>query len=309
MESYSREFALFIDGIRIERGLSRVDLIDDIISLSQYKRYLRGVAPIPNNVVLELADRLKYNITDLYTLYTRKYSKEDSQLRDVYNFIREYRFEDALKKVDSINEDLIISGYYKTFYNYCKIHIQHKLGKVSDIHVLSMYSDLIDYPSCMKNESFNFVEINVLNQIVILSSLMDNFEPADLLFKVISDNRLNYSRNNDNSILPGFYYTLARVFFVQRDYSRSVEICRLGIDIARKFQILSGLPHLFFLKGRSLLREGKTSEAYISMKKCFMQLLILGNEDFYNTFQKLYEEDFDLPIDELLKDVSDVMNK
>jgi hypothetical protein len=29
MESMSREFALFIDGIRIERGISRLDLIDD----------------------------------------------------------------------------------------------------------------------------------------------------------------------------------------------------------------------------------------------------------------------------------------
>jgi len=42
MENKAREFGLFIDGLRLERNISREDLCDGIMSLSQYKRYLRG---------------------------------------------------------------------------------------------------------------------------------------------------------------------------------------------------------------------------------------------------------------------------
>lgn len=309
MESFSREFALFIDGIRIERGLSRIDLIDEVVSLSQYKRYLRGVAPIPNNVVIELADRLKYNITDLYSLYTKKYSKEDSQLREVYSIIQKYDYERAYLFLQDINDELLVSSFYKLFYDYMVIFTQHKLGRVSEIHVLSLYSDLIDYPNCMKNDSFNFVEISILNQIITISSGIGNYEAANLMFDKLTSNSFNYSSSNDATVLPALYYTLARVNFKQDNFERTNEVCELGIKTAIQYEILSGLPHLFFLNARALLRLNLENEAIISIKKCFLQLSITGNKNSFEAFLKGYNNDFDIPIEDLLKDVSDIIKK
>lgn len=309
MESFSREFALFIDGIRLERDISRVDLIDGIISLSQYKRYLRGVASIPNNVVIELADRLKYNITDLYSLYTRKYSKEDNQLREIYSLIQSYKYEEAYLELSKINDELLVSSFYKSFYDYLSIHTQHKLGRVSDIHVLSLYSSLINYPSCMKNESFNMIEMNVLNQIVTISSNMENYEPANLLYKILTSKNFSYAKASDTSILPPIIYTVARVTYKQNDYLRTIEVTNLGIATALKHENSNALSHLFYLNASANKQIGNIEESLSSVKKCFLQLIVCGNVNIYKTFLSLYEQNYDIPLSELLKDMSDLIEK
>ena len=72
MENKAREFGLFIDGLRLERNISREDLCDGIMSLSQYKRYLRGDTSMPNAKLVQLADKLKFSITDIYGLFGKK---------------------------------------------------------------------------------------------------------------------------------------------------------------------------------------------------------------------------------------------
>ena len=57
LDNEAKEFGLFIDGLRLERNISREDLCDNVLSLSQYKRYLKGEASIPNDKIVLLADK------------------------------------------------------------------------------------------------------------------------------------------------------------------------------------------------------------------------------------------------------------
>ena len=307
MEVYSREFALFIDGIRSEKDLSRIDFIDGIISLSQYKRYLKGNASIPNNVVIELANRLKYNITDLYSIYTRKYNKEDKQLREIYSLIKLYKYEEAHKSLTKLNIDLLVSTFYKSLYEYLVIHVQHILGRVSDVHVLSLYSELINYPSVMKNESFNMVELSVLQQIVVVSSNMDNYEPANLLYKILTSGSFSYSSSNDTSILAPVYYAVARVFYRQSQYIETLQLVDNGIKVAQENENSNALPHLFLLGALVLKHQSELEKSYIYIKKCFMQIFILESKSMFETFKETYASNFDKPLDELLGNFSDMM--
>lgn len=307
MKIVSKEFALFIDGIRIERGLSRLDLTEDIISLSQYKRYLRGAASIPNDIVLELANKLRYNISDLYALYTRKHSREDNELREIYNLILSYNYDEAYKSLMDVKDELIVSSAYKSFYDYMVILTQHHLGRVSDVHVLSMYSELIDYPNCMKNDSFDFVEIASLQQIVVISSKMENYEPADSFYEVLSSGNLNYIKSDQSGVLPSIYYTVARVFYKQEKYNETLRLINEGIDKAISEAVSNALPHLFLLGAIVMKHLGKLDESRVMMKKCFMQLIILDDDDKFNTFKNSYTSYFDEPIEELFKDISDLI--
>ncbi len=303
MEPNSREFALFIDGIRIERGLSREDLIDGIISLSQYKRYLRGVTAIPNNIVLLIADRLKYNITEFYTLYTKKYSTEYNQIKNIYKLIQENNYNEAFFKAREINDELIVSGFNKLFYDYCIIYSQYKLGRISDIHVLSSFSEMINYPNCMENESFNMVEIDILIQIVTISTKMENFGPANELYKKLTSNNLNFSRTDETSILPSLYYTVSRVMYNQNDHEKVVELCDIGVTVALADENSNAIPHLFILKAISLKVLNRLEEAYDSVRRCFMQLIILNKQKLTDAFITSYNSNFDIPLNELMKDV------
>jgi len=303
MESMSREFALFIDGIRIERGISRLDLIDGIISLSQYKRYLRGVTAIPNDIILEIASRLKYSITDLYSLYTRKHSKEDTLIREVYNELRIGRFQEAYEKLSNLNPESFVSEYYKTSYDFCMIYVQHSLNRVSDIHVLQMYSELINFPECMNNDSFNFVEISTLTQIIRVSSTINNFDAANKLYAIMSSGKFNYSTQNENSLIPVLYYTIAIVFYKQDEYEKAIELASQGIQSAIKNENTNALPQIYMLDAFAKKNLDNLDEAYLSVKKCFMLLILTENKNAIESFKVSYYKVFDLPLEELMQDV------
>jgi hypothetical protein len=288
VESYSREFALFIDGIRIEKGMTRIDFIDEIVSLSQYKRYLKGAAPIPNNIIILLADRLKYNITDLYLLYSRKHNKEAQELNEIYNILIQLDYKTAYEKLKNFNAELIISNYYKSFYDFMMIFIQYKLDKVSDIHVLTLYTELIDYPQCLKNEVFNFVELNVLSQIILIASSMENFEPVNKMYDLFTSREFNYTGNDDKSIIPLVYYNLARAIYRQNDYERTIDLVKIGISEAVRNENSNALPHLLLLAANSLYFLEKFDESLSYFKKSINLLLIQDKESTALTFKQYY---------------------
>ena len=303
METYSKDFALFIDGVRVERGISREDLIDDIISLSQYKRYLRGITAIPNNIVVEFADRLKYTISDFYSLFTKKHSREYNQISDIYYLLKQKRYEEALEACTAINYDLIVSSFNKLFYDFNFIFIQHKLGRVSNVHVLSIYSDLINYPSCLNNESFNMIEMNIMSQIAVISSTMENYEPAAGLYRILTSKNFDSIYSGEFSILPMIFYTTARVFYKEKKIDQVLSLTKQGLTFATKYETSNALPHLLLLNGLANKSLGYPIQAQISMKKCFLQLIILGNKDVYDSFLVTYKQNFDVPIEELLQDI------
>ena len=193
MSDNERDFGLFIDGLRISRNISREELINDIISLSQYKRYLRGASSIPNSVLILIADRLKLRISDIHFMYKQKSDKQYKKIQNIYTYIRDNNFEEAYKLANDIKNQATFSDYNKLFFDFCMITIQYNLKLVSAIHVLGMYSKLIDYPNCTDNNSFNWVETITLLKIVVISARIDNFEPSKLMYKtMMSDNFINY---------------------------------------------------------------------------------------------------------------------
>ena len=94
----AREFGLFIDGLRIERNMSREDLCEGVMSLSQYKRYLRGDTSIPNSKLVMIADRLKFSINDIHFLFRQKHNDEYNSINKIYNLIR---IKEILEVLDS----------------------------------------------------------------------------------------------------------------------------------------------------------------------------------------------------------------
>jgi hypothetical protein len=306
VESYSREFALFIDGIRVEKGITRIDFIEDIVSLSQYKRYLKGAAAIPNNVVIMLADKLKYNITDLYSIYTKKYSKEEHQLNNVYKLIQNYSYNEAFKELQKVNSELIVSQYYKMTYDFLMIYTQYKLGMVSDVHVLNLYTDLIDYPQCLNNESFNFIELSVLLNIVLVSSSMDNFNPVNQIYEVFVKRKFSYSSTDDKSIVPVIYYNIARAFYRQEDYSKTIETAKIGVSEATSNENTNALPQLYLLIANSEYYSNNELESLKMFKKSIYLLAVLNKQSQVSSFIKYYVNnnvDIELIVSEILENL------
>lgn len=301
MENKAREFGLFIDGLRIERNISRDDLCDEIMSLSQYKRYLRGDTSIPNAKLVQLADKLKFRITDIYSLFEKKHNENSKKIWEVYNLIKTNQLNKAFELSNNLKQDILVSQYNKLFYDYCMIKIQHGLGMVSDVHVLNLYSSLIDYPACTKNDSYNLAEISTLIAIVNISANIGNYSPMNHMYNILTSRTFNYSVSGDSSFLPSVYSSIARSLGTQDEHEKVLEITQMGIDYCLKYETSNALSHLMIYKSLALLNLGRQEEGKEEARKCFMHLYIENKTQKFGIFKKIFEDNYHITLDDLIK--------
>lgn len=301
MDNEAKEFGLFIDGLRLERNISREDLCDNVLSLSQYKRYLKGDASIPNDKLVLLADKLKFSINDFYLLFRKKHDDEYNYINAIYILIKSGKISEAYEKAKEYSNTIIVSEYNKLFYEFCFITIQYELKFVSTIHVLELFSSLINYPKCVKNESFNKVEISILIQICSISAKMGNIEPSNILYRILSSPNFHYSSADDQKFLPSIYATLSRILGSSKQYTKLLDISNTGIQYCLFHESLNALPHLYFFNALANLNLDNRDDALLSAKKCFMLLFIEEKAEIYNSFKDLFEKEFDMPLDDLIK--------
>jgi len=301
MDYKAREFGLFIDGLRLERNISREDLCEGIMSLSQYKRYLRGDTSIPNAKLVQLADRLMFSLSDIYSLFGKKHDDNYKKIWEIYTLIRKNESKSALNLAIELKNSVLVSQYNKLFYDYCMIKIQHSLKMVSDIHVLNLYSNLIDYPACTNNDSYSLVEISALIGIVSISSSIGNYDAMNHMYKILTSKTFNYSISGDYSFLPSVYSSLSRSLGAQNEHEKVLEISQMGIDFCLTQETSNALSNLLFYKSISLLNLGRIDEGMEEAKKCIMQLYIENNPENLSSYKKVIEEAFNLQISDLIK--------
>lgn len=301
MENKAREFGLFIDGLRLERNISREDLCYDIMSLSQYKRYLRGDTSIPNAKLVQLADKLMFSITDIYGLFGKKHNDNYKKIWIIYKLIKNNEFKKALILSDELKQNVLVSSYNKLFYDYCMIKIQHSLKMVSDIHVLTLYSELIDYPSCTNNDSFNMVEISALIGIVDVSSIVGNYDAMNLLYRILTSKTFSYSTSGDSSFLPSIYSSLARSLGIKEEHDKVLEISQMGVEYCLRHETSNALSHLLLYKSLSLLNLDRVEEGKEAAKLCFMHLYIENKPHKFSSFKTFFEQEFKMKLDDLIK--------
>ncbi len=297
MSDTTQDFGLFIDGLRLDRNMSREELVDGIVSLSQYKRYLRGATSIPNTILVQLADRLKFSITGLHNMYEVKQDTQKKKIIAIYSHIQASKFKEAYELAQKLRDEVFISDYNKLFFDYCFIYAQHNLEMVSDVHALGMYSELVNYPNCVKNETFNWVEINILMEIVRVSSLIENYLPSQHMYEIITSPTFKFISAGHINFIPSVFSTLTPVLGQQDKNEEVLRLANEGIAYCRKHQISSSLASLYMSKTIALSSLERVDEAKVSGKKALMQYYIDDNKRNYEYYKKLLRESIELDVD------------
>ncbi len=300
MNDGAREFGLFIDGLRLERDISREDLCEGVMSLSQYKRYLRGDTSIPNSKLILIADKLKFSIDEVHSLFRRKHDIEKNKVLGLYNLVREQKIEDAYTLARTLGKKPFLSDHTTQMYDFCMLLIQHSLNMVSDVHVLELYSNLIDYPNCINKMSYNIIEISTLIQIVNLSAKVENFEASNFLYQIITSDNFEFSSAESSDYLPSVYSNLAKILGMQNDYDKVLDITERGINYCNSTFRTISLPHLYFYNSLALLILERKDEALVSAEKCFMLLYINENNERFESFKQIFEKRFDMKLRDLI---------
>ncbi len=301
MGADARDFGLFLDGLRIDRSISRENLCENIISLSQYKRYLRGDASIPNNKLVLLADRLKFSISEIHIMYQKQQDKQYSKIIDIYYLLKQGSLTDAFEKANILKKEVFISNSNELFFNFCYIRIQHSLNIVSDVHVLELYSKMINYPECAKNESYSWIEITIMISIVVISSKIENFEPSNIMYRILTSDNTKFGFSSSGTYVPAIYSSLAQILGKQGKFNEVIEITDKGIEYCLKYESSNVLSLLFILKSYALFDVKQIDEALKSAKRAFMQLYIEDKLDEIEWFKKSFESRFNMKLEDLIK--------
>ena len=269
------------------------------MSLSQYKRYLRGDTSIPNNRLVQIADKLKFTISEIHKLYQDRTNTQMTKIDTIYSLARALQYEEAYAKALELRKDVFISAYNQMYFDFCYIYVQHKLNMVSDIHVLELYSNMINYPDCLENESFNWVELNILFQMIIASSKVENYELADFMYSILTGNQTKFSISKDTSLLPNIYLVLGQILGKQQKFDQVIEIVNKGIEHCRRHQTSFAIASLFLVKAFAHWDLSEKEQAIDSGKRSIMQLYIEGNETKVEEYMKRLSREFEIDFHEL----------
>ena len=300
MNDGAKEFGFFIDGLRLERDISREDLCEGIMSLSQYKRYLRGDTSIQNGKLILIADRLKFSISDIHILFSKKHDNEKTKVLHLYSLVGEQKMKEAYKLGRELGTDIFLSNHTTQMYDFCMLLIQHSLNMVSDVHVLELYSKLIDYPNCIHKTSFNTVELSTLIQIVNLSAKVDDYEAVNFLYKILSKDDFDFTSTYDSDYLPSLYSNISKILGMQDDYTKVLDVTNRGIKYCLDNCRTNSLAHLYFYNALALLILDQKDKALQSAKKCFMLLFIENKNDKLESFKVIFEKRFNMKLEYLI---------
>src|SRR5690606_8848204 len=85
--NYSKQFALYFDRLRYEKGLTQEEFVESIISLRQYRRYLNGTSHIPQDIIDSFARRLGYRPHHVMLEFEGEKIQEGKRVENLYNLV------------------------------------------------------------------------------------------------------------------------------------------------------------------------------------------------------------------------------
>jgi len=299
VKNMAKGFALYIESLRKSRKISREDFVENIMSIRQYQRHLKGETSISNDKIFLLVDKLEMDFFDIYNSYVRKDETEYKNIYNIYSQIVNLDYKKAHQLIIKTDKNSIHSNYNKSFYNYCKITVQNKLRLISDSMAINKLKANIDYPECLDIKILNSVELITL--ISISGHLLEKDKDdriANFLYDILINRKLLVGRELDNT-MPSIFATTCKLLGILGEHKKVLEISQEGIEFCFKNQILNSLVHLLYYKSLALLNLVRKDEAIQTAKRAFMLLEVEGHSEKMQNFECLLEKHFNMKVIEL----------
>ena len=284
----SKSLVTYIEKIRYGRNISQEKMLDGIISIRQYRRYLYGEVEIPFGVFAQLANRINVSPKNLFLEYEELRNKEKNLILDYYNAVISYDNERIEKLASMIEEDKIVDQDQWVFLISAKTIHQYNLGKLTKAKVAEVHKKLIDYPEVLSNTILTDKEMYILGTISqydlstrddIMSKLMKIFKNDEYL--VSGDNVVTYTQ---------VLFWLAKYNGSLKQFDKTIEYCDLAIKYNHEFQSKYHFAHFFYYKALSYFRTNRYGLYRESLYNTILALeldnSVTRREHFYQIIKK-----------------------
>lgn len=286
---------------REELGLSQEDLADGICSVPTLSRIENGERLPTKNHFEILLQRLGYSGMSLdffsdkqtFLLHEAKIKTRYAYMAGDFSLATEClgKFEGMLKNPTKIDKQFLI--LYQTLLNKKQYSNDEKLHRFEDALKLTCPKYHIGHiPHVLSYE-----EIVLLNNIAICYNAADNREYAISILYSLKDYYGRHMISTDEALRtqPMILYNLSKFLGLSGRFDECIEICDLGIRIARTTGRCPLLAITLYNRGWALSRrnyDGDMELAEISLKQAYCFANIMENHQHAEFIRNAYEELF-----------------
>lgn len=282
---------IYLEQLRSARHISQFSFVDDIISLRQYRRYLKGESDIPFSVVAQLAGKLGIKTDTILREFEVARLEETQTMNNLYNLAVNYAHKEFFNLANSINPDNIIEGSNLLLYKHSITLNDYYRKAITVTQVREINKELINYPSVLDQGILSTSEMLILTFLIDVMQNEDQNRIIDKLSIYLNDKSLILSGGNER-VYTLILARLAKHSGILESYEQVIKFCDLGIK--RNLKLFSYYLMEFFYYYKSLAYHalGDDENFKVSLKKCFNILEFEGNENKVKKFANLINSDY-----------------
>lgn len=290
-----------IDYLRNEKGIQIKDFVIDVCERRQYSRYHSGENKMSHKILLGFLNKLGLSLIEFYYSFYRSENSEFHKVNKLYTLLINRKLDEAKSMFIELDSYEFSGVQAKQFFEFCQIYHNHLTKKGYHDHILERLSHLINYPDCLKQQSFNFVEIATIRLISEIEYLKKELNALEFLYEYLQNesNLLIFADKRD--ILPSIYASCSRIYGMLGEFDKSGIIASKGIEYCIKNETSFLLHTLHYFHALHFLKTSKIEDAIQAASNAIF-ILQAKNDNFNKErYFKLLNNDFGFDFQQYLE--------
>lgn len=300
LENNEQNFALFLEGIRKSKNLSREDFCSGIMSQRHYQRYIKGQIDISNTNLAKFADKLETHILNLQKSFEMLSNSEIKYLNNLSFLLNNFEFDNAYIELKKYKNRIFSLNYYNNLYALYEAKILTNLKRISYEESISTFRKLSNINNLTISKSYTYVEIAAAAYLAKLEARKQKRNTIDSLYELVSNQTtITFLGREEIEWMVTIYSTMATVYGLLDEFDKVIELSDIGIELCHRNQLLNSLPHHFFNKSIAYRLTDRRVDALKYASLALMAAKLEQCDTKFLSFQKSIEKQFDISIDEL----------
>lgn len=289
----SNGLCIYLEQIRSARNISQLSFVADVVSLRQYRRYLKGESDIPFNVVHQLTSKLGLKTDTILREFEVAKIEETKKINTLYNLAVNYAHKEFAQMSKTISEEHIIEQTNLLLYKH-SVTLNDYYRKAITLHqVKEMNIDLINYPYILDQGILNTIELLVLTFLIDVLPVDERNRVIEKLSNYMSNPKIIISGGNER-VLTLILARLAKHSGILQSFDQVIRFCDIAIDRNRTLFSYYLMDYFYYYKSLAYHKLGDDENFKLSLNKVFNILEFEGNENKFKKFVKLIDEDYDI---------------
>lgn len=298
-DNYTKELAYYFDMLRHSRKMTLEELTSDIVSIRQFRRYMRGEYQMPATIFNQLATRLGFKPEHILLELEEFRLKETKIVNNLYNTVINKDFEQVDSIIKTLDPLSIIENNNKLIYQLSVSLKDLYQKKITDGVFIDKIKKLVDYDTIFDKHILSSTEVIILTTLLPISCYDEKDKVITLLEKFIAKQKMIVSGHNDRLILLCLYY-LADYYGSKSKFEETIKFSQKGIEYCNYLKFYYLLHDFYYFASLAYHYLNDKANSDLMLFKCYCVLHSESNESKLKKYYKMIESDFEINFDEYI---------